>query len=139
MKMTKTHLFIFLVILMSGLVSNHPEAWAEPSAGEPAAVPVATAVHGAADAASLFDEFNAVMDQYDRETSPARKKELLEKAKNILARLIDQAKSVESEVSVLTKKRLDKIYVKKLNRVLSRVAQMRNEAQQRMLAAKKTG
>ena len=139
MKMTPLNPFLLLLVLFSVLVFNPSNAWADPSAGEPAAVSVAQAVHGAADAAALSDQFNALMDQYDREVSEAGKKELLEKAKGILAQLIEQANSVESEISILTQKKLDQIYAKKLDRVLSSVIQMRNAAQQRMLAASTIG
>jgi len=138
MKNSKVCPFILsaLFIALIAFISN---AHADPSGGETAAVSVASVVHGAADAAALSEEFDAVMDQYDKEVSAGRKKELLEKAKNIMAKLIEQANNVESEISILSKKKLDKVYLKKLDRVLSSGLRMREAAKKRLQVAVQAG
>jgi 2C-methyl-D-erythritol 2,4-cyclodiphosphate synthase len=134
MKINKICPFSLLALLIPFIVCN-PNAHADPSGGGTAVVTVANLVHAAAAAASLSEDFGAVMDEYDKEVSEARKKELLDRAKNILTKLIEQANSVESEISILSKKKLDKVYSKKLDRVLSSVLRMREAAQKRMQAA----
>jgi len=85
--------------------------------------------------ASLFEEFNGVMAEYESEGSESIRKELLKKAKNILAKLIEQANNVESEISIIAKKKLGKLYSEKLDRVLSSVLQMREAAERKMQTA----
>ena len=64
-----------------------------------------------------------------------KKEELLNQAKNILKQLIEQANSVEAEISILSKKKLDKMYSQKLERVLSNVLRMRQAAEKKMQTA----
>jgi hypothetical protein len=134
MKINKTCLFPFLASLMALIVCN-PNASADPSGGGSTAVSVADTIHSAVEVASLYEAFNKAMAEYASEGSGDRRKELLKKAKNILTKLIEQANSVESEISIIAKKKLDKVYSKKLDRVLSRVVQMREAAERKMQTA----
>ena len=134
MKINKPCLFPLLALLMALIVCN-PNAYADPSGGGSTAVSVADTIHSAVEVASLFEEFNGVMAEYESEGSGDRRKELLKKAKNILTKLIEQANSVESEISIIAKKKLDKAYSKKLDRILSRVVQMREAAERKMQTA----
>jgi 2C-methyl-D-erythritol 2,4-cyclodiphosphate synthase len=134
MKINKTCLFPFLAILMALIICN-PNAYADPSGGGSTAVSVADTIHSAAEVASLYEAFNKAMAEYESEGSGDRRKELLKKAKNILTKLIEQANNVESEISIIAKKKLDKAYSKKLDRVLSRVVQMREAAERKMQTA----
>jgi hypothetical protein len=124
-----------LLALLIALVVCIPNAYADPSGGGSTAVSVADTIHSAVEVASLFEEFNGVMAEYESEGSGDRRKELLKKAKNILTKLIEQANSVESEISIIAKKKLDKAYSKKLDRILSRVLQMREAAERKMQTA----
>ena len=81
------------------------------------------------------DKSQGVMAEYESESSGELRKELLKKAKNILIKLIEQANNVESEISIIAKKKLGKLYSKKLDRVLSSVLQMREVAERKMQAA----
>jgi 2C-methyl-D-erythritol 2,4-cyclodiphosphate synthase len=134
MKINNACPFPLLALLMALIVCN-PNAYADPSGGGSTAVSVADTIHSAVEVASLYDEFNTVMAEYDSEGSEDRRKELLKKAKNILTKLIEQANNVESEISIIAKKKLDKLYSKKLDRVLSRVLQMREAAERKMQTA----
>lgn len=137
MKINKACPFPLLALLIALIVCN-PNAYADPSGGGSTAVSVADTIHSAVEVASLFEEFNGVMAEYESEGSGDRRKELLKKAKNILAKLIEQANNVESEISIIAKKKLDKAYSKKLDRVLSRVVQMREAAERKMQTAGRT-
>ena len=134
MKINKACTFPLLVFLFALVVCN-PNAYADPSGGGSTAVSVADTVHSAAEAASLSEEFNQVMSEYESEGSEEIKKELLKRAKNIFAKLIEQANNVESEISIIAKKKLGKLYSKKLDRVLSSVLQMREAAEKKMQTA----
>jgi len=134
MKINKACLFPLLALLMALIVCN-PNAYADPSGGGSTAVSVADTIHSAVEVASLYEAFNKVMAEYESEGSGDRRKELLKKAKNILTKLIEQANNVESEISIMAKKKLDKAYSKKLDRVLSRVVQMREAAERKMQTA----
>jgi 2C-methyl-D-erythritol 2,4-cyclodiphosphate synthase len=134
MKFNKACTFPLLVFLFALIVCN-PNAYADPSGGGSTAVSVADTVHSAAEVASFSEEFNSVMGKYESEESDEIKKELLKKAKNILAKLIEQANNVESEISIISKKKLGKLYSKKLDRVLSIVLQMREVAERKMQTA----
>ena len=123
-----------LLALLIALIVGIPNAYADPSGGGYAAVSVADAIHSAGEVASLFEEFNGVMAAYESEGSEDIKKELLKKAKDILAKLIEQANNVESEISIMAKKKLNKVYSKKLDRVLSSVLQMKEAAERKMQA-----
>ena len=138
MKIIKTYPLPLLVFIIA-LIAYSPKTYADPSGGGTAAVSVADSVHAAAEVASLFDEFNQVMGDYELETSEQKRKALLDRAREILAQLIEQANNVESEISILSKKKLDRLYSKKLDRVLSSVLQMREMAQKRMQAADRAG
>jgi len=138
MKIKKTCLFSLLVLFAALTVCN-PKVSADPSGGGATAVSVANAVHSAAAVASLSEELNGVMAEYEAEASEERKKELLDKAKNLLIKLIEQANNVESEISIVSKKKLDKVYSEKIDRVLSNVLQMREAAQKKMQAAGPAG
>jgi hypothetical protein len=134
MKINNACPFPLLALLIALIVCN-PNAYADPSGGGSTAVSVADTIHSAVEVASLFEEFNGVMAEYESEGSGDRRKELLKKAKNILTKLIEQANSVESEISIIAKKKLDKAYSKKLDRILSRVLQMREAAERKMQTA----
>ena len=140
MKMNKVCTFPLLVFLVVLIVCN-PNAYAEQagaigtSGGGTTAVSVADTVHSAAKMASLSEEFNRAMSEYESEDSEDIKEGLLKRAKNILAQLIEQANNVESEISIISKKKLGKLYSKKLDRVLSIVLQMRKVAESKMQAA----
>ena len=124
-----------LLILLIALIVCNPNAYADPSGGGYAAVSVADTIHSAVEVVSLFEEFNGVMAEYESESSGELRKELLKKAKNILTKLIEQANNVESEISIIAKKKLGTLYSKKLDRVLSRVLQMRETAERKMQTA----
>lgn len=134
MKINSESLFPLLALLIALIVCN-PNAYADPSGGGSTAVSVADTIHSAAEVASLFEEFNGVMAEYESESAGELRKELLKKAKNILAKLIEQANNVESEISIIAKKKLGKLYSKKLDRVLSSVLQMREAAERKMQTA----
>lgn len=126
---------VFLVVLLIG----NPNVYADPSGGGSTAVSVAEAVHAAAQVASLAQEFDQVMADYESEPSEDMRGELLKKARNILAQLIAQANNVESEISIMLKKKLDKVYAQKLDRVLSSVLQMKAAAESKMQRAGQGG
>ena len=124
-----------LLILLIALIVCNPNAFADPSGGGSTVVSVADTIHSAVGVASLFEEFNGVMAEYESESSGELRKELLKRAKNILAKLIEQANNVESEISIIAKKKLGKLYSKKLDRVLSSVLQMRETAERKIQTA----
>ena len=130
---------LFIMALLIALIAFHSNAYADPSQSGTAAVSVANSIHSAAVVVSLSDEFNSVMAEYDSEVLEDRKKALLNKANNILNQLIEQANNVESEISIVSKKKLDKVYSEKLERVLSNVLQMKEAAQERMQTAGQAG
>ena len=138
MRINKTCPFSLLALLIA-LTVYVSYAYADPSGGGTATISVANAVHSAAAVASLSEEFNSVMAEYDSEFLKDKKQELLNRAKNILNQLIEQANNVESEISILSKKKLDKIYSKKLERVLSNVLRMREAAEKKMQTAEQAG
>jgi hypothetical protein len=151
MRATSACLFIPLTLFIS-LIATNQDAFAdyastvesaetaEMADADPMAnVSVADAVHGAAEVMALAREFNAVMDEYGTETSGDRKKQLLERANNILKKLIALANSVEAEISTLARENLKQIYLRKLDRVLSSVVQARQVAQKRMQETRQTG
>jgi hypothetical protein len=128
-----------IVALLIVVITFNPNAYADPSGGGSAAVSVANTIHSAAQVVSLSEEFDSVMAEYESEVSGDRKKALLNKAKNILSKLIEQADNVESEISIVSKKKLDKVYSKKLDRVLSNVLRMREAAEKKMQTAAQAG
>lgn len=134
MKINSACPFPLLALLIALIVCN-PNAYADPSGGGSTVVSVADTIHSAAEVASLLEEFNGAMAEYESEGSESIRKELLKKAKNILAKLIEQANNVESEISIIAKKKLGKLYSKKLDRVLSSVLQMREAAERKMQTA----
>lgn len=134
MTINKAYPFPLLVFLIA-LIVYSPNAYANPSGGGTTAVSVADAVHSAAGVASLSEEFNRIMGDYETEVSKEGKEVLLNRAKAILTQLIEQANNVESEISIISKKKLGKLYSKKLDRVLSSVLQMREMAKKKMQAA----
>ena len=95
-------------------------------------VNVAEALHSAGDVMALYQELDALINLYVKETSPEKKKKILAKAKKILAKLIEQANHVESEISIDTKGRLQRAYADKLQRVLKNVVEIRALARKRM-------
>ena len=125
--------------LVIALLLFIPAAFADPSGGGPAANSVAKAVHKAARVSALAEEFNRTMSAYAAEKDEASRNEMLKKAQNILAKLIEQANNVESEISILAKKKLDKVYTRKLDRVLSNVLQMKAAADKRMKSTGQAG
>jgi len=127
-----------LLALLIVLIVCNPNAYADPSGGGSTAVSVAETIHSAVEVASLSEELNQVMTEYESEGSEDTRNELLKKAKNILAKLVEQANNVESEISIISKKKLDKVYSKKLDRVLSNVLQMREAAKKKMQPAGQT-
>ena len=134
MKNINACLFYLLALLIALIVCN-PNAFADPSGGGSTTVSVADTLHSAKEVASLSEEFNQVMAKYESEDSGDIKEELLKKAINILAKLIEQANNVESEISIIAKKKLGKLYSKKLDRVLSNVLKMREAAERKMQTA----
>lgn len=114
-------------------------AYSDPSGGGAEVVSVAEAVHSAGQVAFLFEAYSKVMDDAEVETDKERRSILLERANTILEKLIQQANNVESEIAILTSKKLDKSYMQKLDRVLTNVRKMKTSAEQRMQAATKTG
>lgn len=137
MKIKYAYPFSLLAIFIALFVCN-TYSYADPSGGGATTVSVADAIHSAAEVASLSEELENVMDEYASEGSADIRNELLKKAKNILAKLIEQANNVESEISILSKKKLDEVYSKKLDRVLSNVLQMREAAERKLQAAGQT-
>ena len=138
MKINKICLFSLVAFFVALIVCN-PNACADPSKSGTPAVSVANTIHSAAEVVSLSAEFDRVMAEYDSEYLKERKDELLNQAKNILNQLIEQAHSVESEISILSKKKLDKMYLQKLERVLSNVVRMRQVAEKKMQGAEPAG
>ena len=104
MTINKAYPFPLLVFLIA-LIVYSPNAYANPSGGGTTAVSVADAVHSAAGAASLSEEFNRIMGDYETEVSKEGKEVLLNRAKAILTQLIEQANNVESEISIISKKK----------------------------------
>ena len=127
------------VALLIVVIAFNPVAYADPSGGGRAAVSVANTMHSAAQVVSLSEQLDSVIAEYESEVSGERKKALLDKAKNILNKLIEQADSVESEISIVSKKKLDKVYSKKLDRVLSNVLRMREAAEKKMQTMAQAG
>jgi len=138
MKKKKMCFFTLPVVFICIIIWN-PNVNADPSGGGSSAVSVADVVHSAADIVSLSNKFDSLVAESEKENSTERKKELLNEAKNILTKLIEQANNVESEISILSKKKLDKVYVKKLDRILSRVLQIRTAAPKKMQATTQSG
>lgn len=130
---------ISLVVLLIALIACNLNAYADPSGGGTTAVSVANTIHSAAQVVSLSEEFDNVMAEYESEGVEDRRNELLIRAKNILNQLIEQANNVESEISILSKKKLDKVYSKKLDRVLLIVLRIRETADKKMQAADQAG
>lgn len=138
MKINKVCPFSLVAFLVALIVCN-PNAYADPSKSGTPVVSVANTIHSAAQVVSLSAEFNSVMAEYDSEFLEDKKQELLNRAKNILNQLIEQANNVESEISILSKKKLDRIYSKKLERVLSNVLRIREAAEKKMQIAEQAG
>ena len=111
------------------------DAYAEPSGGGTAAVAVADAVHAAGKVAALSEAYGEVMGQAAAETDSDARGALLERAKNILDALVQLADNVESKITILTQKKLDRAYLRKLDRMLSKVRQWRQAAKEQMQAA----
>ena len=128
-----------IVAFLIALIAFNSDVYADPSGGGTAAISVANTIHSAAVVVSLSEKFNSVMAEYSSEALKDRKEELLNKAKNILNQLIEQANNVESEISIVSKKNLDKIYSKKLDRVLSKVLQMKEAAEKKMQTSGQAG
>lgn len=131
--------FFTLPVLFICIITWSPNVNADPSGGGSAAVSVADIVHSAADVASLSNRFDSIIAESEKVDSPGRKTELLNQAKDILTKLTEQANNVESEITILSKKKLDKVYVEKLDRILSRVLQIRTEASKKMKAGSHSG
>ena len=127
-------LFPLISVLFLSLILGAPQAFADPSPGGAAAVSVADACHNAASVAALSQELDAVMAQIASATTEGERKKLIEKAKNIFAKLMEQANNVESEISILSKKKLGKQHLAKLSRVLSTVLTLKSLAQNKMQA-----
>jgi len=138
MKINKACPFSLAAFLMA-LIACNLNAYADPSGGGTTAVSVANTIHSAAQVVSLSKEFDNVMAEYESEGVEDRRNELLNRAKNILNQLIEQANNVESEISIVSKKKLDKVYSKKLDRVLLIVLRMREAADKKMQAADQAG
>lgn len=138
MKKTKTCFFTLLIVFICIIIWG-PNVNADPSGGGSAAVSVADIVHSAADVVSLSNRFDSIIAESEKVDSPGRKTELLNQAKDMLTKLIEQANNVESEITILSKKKLDKVYVEKLDRILSRVLLIRTEAPKRMKAGSQSG
>ena len=138
MRMIHTGLFFGAAFILALWVCP-PDAYAAPSGGGATAVSVAETVHAAAQVASLSEELNQVLAEYQSEISAERRKELLKKAKNLLARLIEQANNVEAEISILSEKKLDTVYAQKLERVLSRVLEMKAAAESKLQGTGQAG
>ena len=135
LKASPFHILLFLMVLLVCL----PSAYADPSGGGAAAMSVAKTVHKAAQVQTLTREFNQVMSQYQAARDEASRNEMLIKAKNILAQLVEQANNVESEISMLSKKQLDAAYARKLDRVLSNVQQMKAASEKKMQSTGQAG
>ena len=131
--------FFSLPILLIFMTVWIPNVHADASGGGSTAVSVSDVVYSAAEVEALAEKFDAIMAEYGKEASTGRKTELLNKAKDLLTKLIEQANNVESEISILSKKKLDKVYAEKLERILSSILQMRETAQKQMLAANQPG
>jgi hypothetical protein len=143
MKINKLLMVGWLILALAFLVNN-PEARSDCSDGDPTGggsttVSVAKAVHSAGDLIKQYQEYYDIINQYVRETSPEKKKQLLEKAKKMLSRLNEQAENVEAEIAALSQKKLKRAYARKLERVLKRVQTVRASAQNRMQDAVRTG
>ena len=134
MKISSLSPFPVLILFMVLMVFN-PNAYADPSGGGTTAVSVAGNIHAAAKVATLAEEFNQVMAEYESEGSEILRKELWMKVKNIFAKLIEQANNVESEISIMAEKKLDKVYAEKLDRVLSNVLEIKAAAERKMRSA----
>lgn len=107
-------------------------AMARAGGGGSHTVSVAGAVHSAGDLISSLDAFNALMDRYDTEILPEEKRKILTRAKDLLAKLLEQANNVESEIMILSQKKLTQAQQAKLDRVLKIVATKREQAKKRM-------
>ena len=138
MKINKLCTFSLVAFLVALIVCNS-NAYADPSKSGTPVVSVANTIHAAAQVVSLSAEFDRVMAEYDSEYLKDKKEELLNQAKNILSQLIEQANNVESEISILSRKKLDKMYSQKLERVLSNVLRMRQAAEKKMQTADQAG
>ena len=137
MKMNKVCFFALPIFFIFMIIWN-PNVNADPSGGGSTAVSVADVVHSAAGVETLAKKIDAIMAEYEKEASAGRKKELLNQAKDILTKLDELVNNIESEISILSKKKLDKVYAEKLERILSRITQLRDGKKQ-MLAVKQAG
>ena len=145
MKINKAFFFTLLALFIVITIWN-PQVNAggsgastgDQSGGGSTAVSVADVVYSAAGVETLAKKIDAIMAEYEKEASAGRKKELLNQAKDILTKLDELVNNIESEISILSKKKLDKVYAEKLERILSRITQLRDGKKQ-MLAVKQAG
>ena len=121
--------------------------YADIAQGGPNELAVASAIHSVGGMEALYEQFNETMDSYDRQRSRCREisdsKEreeceaiagaLLEKGKDILARLIEQAGNIEAEIAT-NKKKVGKRLSQKLDRLLQKVISIRQEANKKLAA-----
>lgn len=137
---TVTVLFICYLIANAGPGSiNADIAYADPSGGGPTVLSVAKIIHNASTVEALAQELDQVLAAYAVEREEISRNDLWKKAQDILAELIKQANNVESEISIMSNKQLDKVYARKLDRVLSIVIQLRATYENKMQTAGKSG
>ena len=108
---------------------------------------VANAIDSVGGMETVYEQFNETLDSYDlqksrckeiadpkeREKCEAIANGLLEKGKDILAKLIEQAGNIEAEIA-MNKKKVGKRLSQKLDRLLTKVIAMRQEANKKMTA-----
>lgn len=130
---------LFFLLTASGSI------YADVGGGGSDVTSVSSIIHSIGEAQSLFNDFNQLIQNYDGKKLECTKiidpkertkclsiaEEILEKAKDVLAKLNEQAVSIESEIAI-NKKRVSKEFVAKLDRLLSLVVRMRQEANERM-------
>lgn len=109
---------------------------------------VASAIHSVGGMETLYAQFTETMNSYDlqrarcgeikdpkeREKCEALAMELLEKGKDILAKLLEQAANIEAEIA-MNKKKVGQRLSQKLDRLLIKVMTMRQEASKKMAAS----
>jgi hypothetical protein len=138
------HVFLIMTAFLLLFWGN---AYADIAQGGSNELAVTNAIDSVGAMETLYNEFNETMDRYDRQISRCREitdpKErekckaiaagLLERGKDILAKLVEQAVNIEAEIA-MNKKKVGKRLAQKLDRLLTRVIAMRREANVRIKA-----
>lgn len=144
-----TILFMFSLIVVSNV---HADLGAVGQKAQPLSA-VAFSIRSAGDVAASASEFKGIMDEYDQQREKCKElkdtaeiarcnerlRSTLDRARDILKKLNQQADLIESRISTVSSlKPANSGYMKKVDSVLASVREMRMEANRRMEEASRS-